>query len=219
MRGCGDAENRSQENDARPPFAARPLHGVRDSDAGVDGTIDAQRREDFWRRSDASFQNWGAKTVERQRRVAAEVAVEPARDPPEAAAQHDSCKEERQAEQQQNMRELMAELPGTERLRRAGLNNAIFGLAEDVKGALGQQVERERQTGETISEDAIANITAGGEVADDRRGLLPGFTAAARVLIVAIGERLAACDPKSLAEKKQQENGGHALRKVETEST
>ena len=117
------------------------------------------------------------------------------------------------------MRELMAKLPGAKRLGGTRLNNAIFGLAEDVEGALGQKVERKRQTREAIGKDAVAYVAARGEVACDGRGLLPGFSAAARVLIVAIGERLTAGDPKPLAEEEQKENGGHALRKVETEST
>lgn len=62
------------------------------------------------------------------------------------------------------MGHLVAEFPGTQRA--AGfLHHAVFGLSEQIEGALGEEVQREREAGEAVAENAIANVAAGGIVA------------------------------------------------------
>ena len=85
MRGGGDAEDDGEQNDARAPFSARALHGMGDAEAGVDAAVDAEGGEDFRIGADAGLEDGGREAIERESRIAAEVAVEAARDPPESA--------------------------------------------------------------------------------------------------------------------------------------
>ncbi len=94
------------------------------------------------------------------------------------------------------MGKLVAQFPGVDFA--ACLHYAVFGLAEAVKAALDKQVERERQASEPISENAVVDIAAGGEVTGQRRGLLPRLAATAGVLVVTVRERLAADEEKTL---------------------
>jgi len=87
------------------------------------------------------------------------------------------------------MRDLMAKFPGADRAP-SFLEDAIFRLAKEVDGALSEEVEGERKAGEAVGEDAVVNVAAGGEVAGQRRGFLPGLAAAARILVVVTGQRL-----------------------------
>ncbi len=100
-------------------------------------------------------------------------------------------KEERQPQQQQDMRHLMAQLPGTE-LAALLLRDAVFGFAQQIEGAFRKQVQGQRQSGQPVRQDAVVNVAAGGKVAGQGRGLFPGFAPAARVLVIAVGERLPA---------------------------
>jgi hypothetical protein len=84
------------------------------ADAGVHAAIDAQRGQDFSVGRDAGLEHSGREAVERQRRIAAQVAVEPPRDPPQARAQHASRQQEREPQQQQHMRKLVAKFPRTD---------------------------------------------------------------------------------------------------------
>ena len=114
------------------------------------------------------------------------------------------------------MRELVTKLPGADF---AGLlDYAVFGLAEMIESALGEEVEGERQAGEAIGEDAVVDIAAGGVVAGERRGPLPGFAAAARVLVVAIAEGLMCGEPETLGEKKREKHRRDPLGKIEVEA-
>jgi hypothetical protein len=99
------------------------------------------------------------------------------------------------------------------------LNNAIFGLAEEIEAALEKQIKSKRQTSNTVGEDAVVDVAAAGVIASERRRLFPRFTAASRILIVAIRERLMGRDPKALNEKQREKPPGDALREVEVEST
>jgi hypothetical protein len=74
----------------------------------------------------------------------------------------------------------MAEFPGADLFTR-GLDDAVFRFAEVVEGALGEVVEGEREAGEAIDENAVVDVAAGGVVAGDGGGALPGFAAAAGV--------------------------------------
>ena len=111
----------------------------------------------------------------------------------------------------------MAKFPSTEvggAVRAFGLlNDAILGLAKMVQAPFRQNVESQREAGEAVGEYAIVNIAAGSEVAGQRRRTLPHFAPATRILVVAIGERLAAREPKTL-----DENRGNALRQIETKA-
>ena len=216
MRCRCDSQDRREQHDARPPFASRALHRVSHADAGVHRAIDTEGREDLRRWGHAGAQDRRRKAVESQGRIAAQIAVQAPSHPPEARAQHAARTEEWQSQQEQDMCELMAKLPGVDFASR--LHHAIFGFAENIEGALGKQIQREGQACQTIRQDAVADVAAGREIAGQRRGLLPCLASATRVLVVAIGERLAAGDPQALPQKQQQESGGDALRKVETET-
>ena len=111
------------------------------ADAGVDAAVEAEGGQDFGIGRDAGLEDGGRKAIEGERGVAAEIAVETARDPPESAAQNAAGEEERQAQQEGDVGELVAEFPGAEfgagRLA-GGLHDAVFGLAEEVEAALGR---------------------------------------------------------------------------------
>ena len=111
MRRRRDAKDHREQNHPRTPFAPRPLHGVGHAYARVHAAEDAQRSQHFriWR--DAGTQHRGRKTIKRQRRIAAQIAVEPPRDPPDASAQQEAGKEKWQAQEQQDVRHLMTQFP------------------------------------------------------------------------------------------------------------
>jgi len=81
------------------------------------------------------------------------------------------------------------------------LNHPIFRLAKVVKAALRKQVQRQRQAGQPVTENAIVNIAASGVVAGQGGRPLPGLTPATRILVVAIAERLVLRKPETLDEK------------------
>ena len=124
------------------------------------------------------------------------------------------------------MRHLMAQFPGAqlltshhdEDLSPDPLHHPVFGLAEEIECALGQQIQSQRQPREPVGQNAVVNVAAGGVVAGQRRGLFPGFAPAARVLVVAVRQRLAAGEPKSLQEKQRQQPRRDALRQIEAKA-
>jgi hypothetical protein len=61
------------------------------------------------------------------------------------------------------------------------------------------------------------DVAAAGEIACERRRLLPHFASAARKLVVAVGEGLMLDDPKALAEEHEQKKRGKLLRALEAE--
>ena len=83
----GESERDGEQHDARPPFAARALHGVGDPDGGVDEAVESPHGEQVVVGGDGHADDGGAEAVEAEREEAALVAEEAARDPPEAAAQ------------------------------------------------------------------------------------------------------------------------------------
>ena len=99
-----------------------------------------------------------------------------------------------------------------------GLHHAVLGLAEQVQPALGQKVQRQRQSGQPVGQNAVVDVAAGGVVAGQRRGLLPGLAPAARILVVGVGQRLAAGQPESLHQKKRQHPRRDALRQIEAKA-
>jgi hypothetical protein len=107
-------KSRHQQHYARPPLAPRPLHGMGHADAGIHAAIDPQCGKHLWVRRHAGPQHGGRKAVKRKRRVAAEVAVEPPRYPPQARAQQAARTEKRQPRRSNNVGELVAQLPGVE---------------------------------------------------------------------------------------------------------
>src|ERR1700734_1736116 len=76
-----------------PGPGARFLHGVSDTDAGVDAAEDSERREDFRVGRHAYFENGRGKAIEGECGVAAEVAIETPRDPPDATAEDEASEE------------------------------------------------------------------------------------------------------------------------------
>ena len=84
-----------EQDDARTPFAAGSLHGVGNSDAGINAAKDAESGEHLSIRRDAGLEDGRRKTVESKGRVTAEVAIETARHPPDASAEHAAGQEER----------------------------------------------------------------------------------------------------------------------------
>jgi hypothetical protein len=110
------------------------------SNAGVDAAVDAQSGQHLRIGRHASLQHRGRKAVERERGVAAEVAVEPSGDPPDAPTEHKAHKEKRQPQQQQDIRHLMAQFPGAG--RSSILNDAILRLAKEIEQALSEKVQR-----------------------------------------------------------------------------
>ena len=115
------------------------------------------------------------------------------------------------------MGHLVAEFPGA-RLAALLLHDAILWTAKEIESALEEQVESERKPGKAIGQNAVVDVAAGGVVAGERRGLFPGFAAAAGVLVIAVGQRLAADEPKSLEEKGCQECGRDPLREIEAKA-
>jgi hypothetical protein len=118
-----------------------------------------------------ALQHCGRKAIERQRRVAAQVAVEPPRDPPDASAEQKAGEEKWQPQQQQDVRHLMAQFP---RAQLAALcTTRFFRLAEEIEPALDQKIQRERQPGQPVGQNAVMNVAAGGVVAGQGRRLAP----------------------------------------------
>ena len=115
------------------------------------------------------------------------------------------------------MGHLMAQFPGAQ-LAALLLHDAILGAAKEIESALEEQVEGERKAGEAIGQNAVVNVAAGGVVAGERRGFFPGFAAAAGVLVIAVGQRLPADEPKSLEEKSCQECCRDVLREIEAKA-
>jgi hypothetical protein len=95
------------------------------------------------------------------------------------------------------------------------LHHAIFGLPKVVKAALGEQIERKRETGDAVGEHSIVDVAATGVIAGERRRPLPHFAAAARVLVVAIAQRLVRREPESLREEREEHDGCDTLRQIE----
>ena len=100
-----------------------------DADAGVESAEEAEGGEDFWIRIDGGAQDGGGEDVEGERGVASPVAEEASRDPPERSAEQDAGADEGQAQEQQDMGELVAQFPGGGGCV-AGLEDFVFGLAE-----------------------------------------------------------------------------------------
>jgi len=94
----------------------------------------------------------------------------------------------------------------------------VFRFAEGIERALDEKIQGERETCEAVGKDAVVNVATCGVIAGDGRGPLPGFAAAARVLIVAISECLAADKPKALKEEERKQSGRDTLRQVEAEA-
>ncbi len=119
------------------------------------------------------------------------------------------------------MGKLVAKLPcaefGGDALA-GGLHHAVFGLAEQVEGALGEEIEGEGKAGGAVGEDAVVNVAAACEIPGQGRGLLPHLATAARVLIIAVGQVLARDQPEALDEKNRKERRRDALRQIEMET-
>ncbi len=119
------------------------------------------------------------------------------------------------------MGELVTEFPEAQ-LSRSGLtgclHDPVFRFAEQIEAALDEQVEGERQTGSAIGEDAVVDVAAGGEVAGQGRGLLPHLAAAARVLVVAVGEGLVGDEPEALDEEGCEQRRRDALGQIESKT-
>ena len=199
------------------PFSPGSLHGVGYSNAGIDPAKDAEGGKHIWIGCDTGLEDGRREAIESECRVSAQIAVEAPRDPPDASAKGAAGEEEWQAQEEQDVGHLMAELPGAELAARL-LNDAIFGAAKKVESAVDEEVESERKSGEAVGENAVVNVAAGGVVAGEGRRPFPGFAAATRVLIVAIGQRLAAYDPESLEEKSCQQCRRDALREIEAKA-
>ena len=114
------------------------------------------------------------------------------------------------------MRELVAEFPG------AGLpfdlHDTVFRFTKKVEAALEEQIQRERQAGQPVGKDPVVDVAAGGEVASQRRRLLPGFAATPCILVIAVGKGLAAGKPESLRKEEEQQSCCNALRQVEAKA-
>ena len=173
-----------EQDQPRPPFPPRPLHGMRNADACVDAAIDTEGREDLGIGGHAHFENGGRKTVEGEGDVTAQIAIESSRNPPESAAENASAGKERQAQKQKYVRHLVAQFPCTELA--IGLHHAVFGLAKMIEAALHEEIQRERKARDAVGQHAVSDVAATGEVAGQGRGALPHFTATPGVLIVAI---------------------------------
>jgi len=130
-----------------------------------------------------------------QRRVSAQVAVEPPRHPPQPAAQHASGQQKRETQEQQNVGQLVSQFPGAQLRACVRLHHAIFRLTQPVQPALGQQVQGQRQPGQPVAQDSIVNIAAGGVVAGQGGRPLPGLAPAPRILVIAVAQRLMAGQP------------------------
>ena len=215
------AKSAVSKHDARTPFATRTLHGMGNTDAGIDTAIDSKGRKDIGIGRYAGFQNCGRKAVEGQGDVSAHIAVETPRDPPESRAQNSAAEQKRKTQQQEHVSHLMAEFPDAQfgvSLPVGGLHDAVFRLAEKIETALDKQIERERKAGDAIGEDAVVDVAAAGVVPGQRRRLLPCLAAAAGVLVVAVGERLMRGDPKTLGQKKGKQDRRDPLREIEVEA-
>jgi hypothetical protein len=114
------------------------------------------------------------------------------------------------------MRQLMAQFPGAHLA--ASLQHAVLRLAEMVQPLLHEQVQRQRQPRQPVAQNAVVDIAATGEITGQRRRPLPRLPPAARVLIIAVGQRLAAGQPQSLDQKQRQQSSSDALRQIEAKA-
>ena len=112
MRGGDQAECRSQQHNAGTPLAAWSLHGMGDTDGGIDGGEEAESGKDFGIRREPAADDRRSHTIERERDVTAGVAIETPRHPPQRPAQQHSGKGKRQTQQQADEAEFVAHLPG-----------------------------------------------------------------------------------------------------------
>ena len=187
------------------------------ANAGIHAAEETQRSQHFGIRRDAGAQHCGRKAIERQGRIAAQISVKPPRDPPDASAQQEAGKEKWQAQQQQDVRHLMAQFPSA-RLAARLLYDAILRLAHEIKPALGQKIQRERKPGQPVRQNAVVNVAAGGVVAGQRRRLFPGLASATRVLVIEVSQCLAADEPESLQQKEGQQGRRDPLRQIESKA-
>jgi len=119
------------------------------------------------------------------------------------------------------VRHLVAEFPHTQpcaSLPGRRLDDAIFRIAKVIEAALANQVESKRKASNPVGEDAVVNVAAGGVIAGEGRGFLPGLSTTTCVLVVTIREGLVTGDPKTLDQKKGKKHRRYALREVEVEA-
>ncbi len=114
------------------------------------------------------------------------------------------------------MRELVAKFPRTDFA--ILLKDPVFGLSQMIESTLREEVQREGKTGEAIGENAVVNIAAGCVVAGQSRWALPGLASAARILVVAIAERLMGGEPQALCQEKGKQSRRNPLGKIEMEA-
>src|ERR1700733_15189951 len=127
------------------------------------------------------------KTIKGQRDKAARIAKEPPRYPPQRAPQQDSGEQETAMQQQQYVAELVAHLPGGRVLALAG-HYALQGQG---------------QPGNAVSQRAILDVAAGGEVARQGIWFFPHLASAAGEVVIPRGEGLAMKYPETLRHQQQ----------------
>ncbi len=116
---------------------------------------------------------------------------------------------------------MMAKFPGAEAgssLPCGRLKDTVFRLAEEIEATLSEEIDCEGETSDAISQDAVPYVSATCVVAGERRRLLPGFTSASRVLIVAFRKCLTGSNPEALEQEQRKHHRGDALWQVEMKS-
>ena len=79
-------------------------------------------------------------------------------------------------------------------------------------------LQGQRQPGDAVSQRAIGDVAAGGEVSRQGIWLFPHLAAAAGEVVVPRGERLAMKYPEALRHQQQQQQGCELLRTLELEA-
>ena len=111
----------------------------------------------------------------------------------------------------------MTQLPSAQ-LAAPLLHHPVLRLAQQIEPALGQKIQRQRESRQPVGQYAVMNVAAGGVVAGQGRRLLPGFAPAARVLVIEVRQCLPADQPESLHEKERQQSRRDALRQIEAKA-
>src|SRR5579883_1184756 len=170
MRGGGESESQRQQHDAGTPLVVWALHGVSHADGKIDSRKEPKCHQNLIVGIRTGMNDWRSKTIERKRNVSSSVAIEPSRHPPEVCSERESGGNKRQPDEQQDVADFVAHFPGSGG-RGLSAENALQG---------------QRQSCSAVGERSVMNIAAGGEVAGQRRRLLPHLASAAGKFVIGL---------------------------------
>ncbi len=112
VRRRGKGEGQGEQDNARAPLARRTLHGMGYAHRGVKRGKQPKGGENLIVGISTGVDHGRTKAVQSQRDKAAGIAEQTPRHPPQRAPQEDSGEQETAVQQQQDVAEFVAHLPG-----------------------------------------------------------------------------------------------------------